>query len=281
MTKNTDKLLLVPSGGLANRMRAVASVYELQRRTGVTLEIVWIKDWALNAPFYEIFKPTELLNIRDASWLDILLYDRPRRRNFHIPRLFQNIIFSRRIDEYEVTPLKQKAFDFDAWAGARGKKYMSCYQEFGNVDNSVYRQLFQPVDEIKNGIKTFTDKFSGHTIGFHIRRTDNAESIAKSPVSLFVEAGRKELQDNPETMIFLATDDEDVKREMAEAFGEHLLTQSGAACRSNTQGISGGLIDMYVLSHTDTIYGSAGSSFSVMASRIGNNRLVILEGGNL
>ncbi len=273
----THNLTFIPSGGLANRMRAVASAYEMCRRTGANLHVVWIKDWALNAPFRDIFLPSGLIDIRDASPLDILLYDRPRKRNMWIPRLFQNIIFRQRIDERQVTPFKQKGFDFDKWVMQETKSWMSCYQDFGDFDNDVYQKLFHPVNEIESAVKQFTDRFGDHPIGFHIRRTDNKESIDKSPLSLFIDAGKKEIADNPDTMIYLATDDEDVKRELISIFGDHIITSRKSAERGNTDGIRGGLADMYTLSRTDIIYGSAGSSFSVMASKIGGNRLVILE----
>ncbi len=274
---STHKLTFIPSGGLANRMRAVASAYEMCRRTGAQLQVIWMKDWALNAPFHDIFQHTDILDIREASLLDIMLYDRPRRRNLWTPRIFQNIIYHQRIDERQVTPFKQKGFDFDGWVMQEKRSWMSCYQDFGSFDNCVYGKLFHPVKEIEDAVRTFTDRFGSHAIGFHVRRTDNKESIDKSPLSLFIEAGKKEIAMNPSTMIFLATDDEGVKKELTDIFGDRIITPRQSADRSSTDGIRGGLVDMYTLARTATIYGSAGSSFSVMASKIGGNRLVILE----
>lgn len=276
MTDNKS-LTFIPSGGLANRMRAVASAYALCRRTGVQLRVVWIKDWALNAPFGEIFRSADSLHVCDATPLDILLYDRPRRRNLWLPHVFQNILFSQRIDERHVTPLKCQGFDFDRWVTRKRKSWMSCYQDFGEFDNAVYRALFRPADCIETAVRQFTDRFSEHTVGFHIRRTDNKESTDKSPTSLFIAAGEKEIALNPSTKIFLATDDEGVKGELSGIFGDRIITADKQADRSGTDGIRGGLTDMYTLSRTDTIYGSAGSSFSVMAAKVGGNRLVILE----
>ncbi len=273
----THKLTFIPSGGLANRMRAVASAYEMCRRTGAHLQVLWIKDWALNAPYHDIFLPSDIIDIKDASPLDIMLYDRPRRHNLWVPRLFQSVIFRQRIDERQVTPFKQKGFDFDRWVMQEERSWMSCYQDFGDFDNSVYATLFHPVDEIENAVKQFTDRFGTYAIGFHIRRTDNKESIDKSPLSLFIEAGKKEIGKNAATKIFLATDDEGVKKEMTGIFGDRIITPQQSADRDSTDGIRGGLTDMYTLARTAVIYGSAGSSFSVMAAKIGGNKLVILE----
>ena len=84
------KITFVPVGGLANRMRAVASAVMLAGKTKSELSIIWFQDWALNAPFYQLFKPVdrEVACLRDASRLDYALLDRPRSKNFHFP-LFQ------------------------------------------------------------------------------------------------------------------------------------------------------------------------------------------------
>ena len=63
-------LLFVPSGGLANRMRAVASAHELCKKVDSTLQVVWFQDWALSAPFHSIFEETPLVAIREATILD-------------------------------------------------------------------------------------------------------------------------------------------------------------------------------------------------------------------
>lgn len=271
-----NSLLFVPSGGLANRMRAVASAYELCRRTGTALRVVWFRDWALRAPFASIFRPTPLVAVREARALDLLTLDRPRRRNLWVPRLCQTVLFDQRIDERQVTPLKQRAFDFDAWAAGH-RSYMSCYQEFGTVPDGVYAQLFRPVEAVERAVDAFAAQFSGHTVGFHIRRTDNRESIERSPLSLFIEAGRREIAAHADTRIFVATDDEPTKEALRREFGDRLLMQQAAADRNSTEGIRGGLVDMFTLARTATIYGSEGSSFSVMAARLGGARLVMLS----
>lgn len=65
-------LLFVPVGGLANRMRAVASAYNLARHTGVNLSVVWFGDWAVNARFCNIFEPVNGLCLRDATFSALL-----------------------------------------------------------------------------------------------------------------------------------------------------------------------------------------------------------------
>lgn len=272
---NTGRLLFVPSGGLANRMRAIASAWNLSRHTGVKLQVVWFRDWALNAPFRDIFEPLPDMSLRDATCIDSLLYDRPRRRNMRLPLLPQRILFDQRIDEWQVTPLKQRGFDFEAWARGRNG-YMSCYQEFGTFDNSVYARLFHPIGAVTERVESFTKQFSAHTVGFHIRRTDSQASIEQSPLELFIEAGDRELATHEDTRFFVATDDEPTKDELRRHFGDRIITADTPAARSSTDGIRGGLADMWTLARTSVIYGSAGSSFSTMAAKVGGNKIVVL-----
>jgi len=64
---------------------------------------------------------------------------------------------------------------------------------------------------------------------------------------------------------------------MRSAFGDRVVTSDHEASRDSVDGIREGLADMWSLSRTQRIYGSAGSSFSVMAARVGGTPLEILE----
>ena len=68
-------LLLVPSGGLANRMRSIVSGHVLAKNIRSDLQVIWFKDWGLNAMFGEIFEPLELIPLREATFIDKLLYE--------------------------------------------------------------------------------------------------------------------------------------------------------------------------------------------------------------
>ena len=274
--KNKSRLLFVPSGGLGNRLRAIVSAVQLSEATGTALRIVWFKDWGMGAEWREIFKPMKHYALREASLLDSLVYDRPRKRNFFVPKLFQNLLFEQRIDEYDVTPLKRKNFDFCAWAKGRNS-YMSCYQDFGAVDNSLYSDLFSPTDEIEQRIARNLEQLGDAPIGIHVRRTDNRAAIERSPIALFFDAMDSIVRDNPAQRFYLATDDEETKNEMLKRYGDALLMSSSKAERGTTEGIKDAVVEMFTLARCREIYGTADSSFSVIASRIGDIPLTILE----
>lgn len=277
------QILFVPSGGLGNRLRAVASAYELHRTTDVPVRVMWFKDWALNARFSEIFSPSPLTDgsfmIEDASPWQYWVYDRPRRHNLFVPGLFQRLCFTHRIDEKCVTSLKEKNFDFCKWASdSRGPLYMSCYQVFGHPQPSIYSQLFKPSESVQSLLDNYLREFGHHTIGLHIRRTDNVESCKMSPISLFEEVVRKEKTLHPETCVFLASDDEAVKARFLHNFPQQVIVARGKAERGTVEGIRQAFAEMLALASCDIIYGSAGSSFSAIASQLkGGTPLKILS----
>lgn len=269
------RLLFVPSGGLANRMRAIASAYTLTQQTDSELQIVWFCNQELNAPFRSIFN-TGALPVREATWTDKICYDRARRKNFYLPALPQRLLFDRRIGELEVTPLKEQGFNFEQWLHGH-HCYMNCYQVFGSFPDSLYKELFQPVREITDTVERNKETFSPHTIGLHIRRTDHTEAARRSPIDLFIKSIKQEIETHDDARFFLATDSNEVKQQLSKLFGQRIITPAEEAKRDSIDGIRGGLADMWTLAATQRIYGSALSSFSPMAASIGGIPLTVID----
>ena len=273
-----NNLLFIPVGGLANRMRAVASAVTLMRRVQGAVSAIWFQDWALNAPFNALFQPLEVdgVTMREATFCDRIVYDRPRKKNLYLPRLFQKLLFTHALYEKSITPLRLQHFDFEKWA-AQGNCYLASYTNFLPYDYDLLRQLFVPQPEIMAMIEQNIQQFSKRTIGLHIRRTDNIASIQQSPLELFLQAVEKELTYDPNTTLFLATDSEEVKAEFLKRYGNQVITAKEKSDRDSIAGIKGGIIDMYTLAKTQKIYGSFQSSFSELAAQLGDIPLEILQ----
>lgn len=273
--KGKGKLTLIPYGGLANRMRAIASAVNMARRTGIKVDIIWFRDWAMEARYDELFKPFAIngVTLHDASWWESYVYDRPRKKNLYIPLLPQKLLFHDVLMEKNMGRMVDSGFDFERWAFGHHNLMPLC-RKFGHFDDygALLRELFCPLDVVMDKVKSYTSFFSGHTIGVHIRRTDSVESIAKSPLEAFVEVMDREIEDCEDTKIFLATDDEPTRKALTARYGSRIITSSRPATRANVDGIRDGLVDMWTLAATDVIYGSVGSSFSVMASDISGNK---------
>lgn len=256
----------------------MASAYCTCRANGSQLGVVWFREWGMKADFRDIFEPwtDDNVTIREANLCDFLVNDRPRRRNLYVPKLMQSVVYDRRIYEDSVSQLRDEDFDFAGWS--RGKRcYMVTCVRFVKIPTAIWSQLFRPVKPVMDAVEANSRLFSSYTIGMHIRRSDNWAAIKQSPTHLFIETGKRELAQHPDLKIFLATDSEQVKDEMRDAFGDRIITSNTPASRESIGGIRDGLIDMYTLSRTNHIYGSWFSSFSRLAARIGNCELTVLS----
>ena len=219
------KITFVPVGGLANRMRAVASAVTLAAKSDSDLSIVWFQDWALNAPFSQLFKPVDrkIACLRDASRLDYALLDRPRSRNFHFPLLFQKLFFKSCLYERSITPLCNRHFDFERWVKEGSCVYMASYTAFQPYDYVWISRLFVPVEEVMEEVENRCRNFSDTMIGMHIRCTVNLASIRQSPIELFYQKLDEEIKEDDKVAIYLATDSEEVMREMKERYGDRIF----------------------------------------------------------
>lgn len=222
-------ITLVPAGGLANRMKAIDAAILLARRVHKRLRIIWIRDAGLNCRFDQLFQPLieaypHEIEVREATWSDCIRYDRPRRKDLWIPRLFQFFLFDRVLSMEETTRCMEQGFDFEQWAGCRHPYLASCVYFY--TDGSPRFSIFHPTDTIVKQKEAICAKqYTRPMIGIHIRRTDNLVSIQESPIELFVEKIEEEItRCNGNCLFYLATDSEYDKNYLRELFGERILT---------------------------------------------------------
>ena len=270
-------ITLVPVGGLANRMKAIDAAVGLAQEANARLHIIWFKDKGLNCRFDQLFRSLELkdVTLKEASWTDKFIFDRPRRKNFHLPRLFQRVLFDDCIYEHEATQRFYRKFDFLSWAQGKNVYIASCVYFHPQTVRPLFR-IFQPIEKIQEQVRTFTDSFSRPTMGIHIRRTDNIASISQSPTELFIEKMREEIGNDEDCQFYVATDSEEEKKRLKDIFGERILTLPRAADRNSIAGMQDALVELYVLSHTRKIMGSMQSSYSETAAQISNIRCELL-----
>lgn len=263
-------ITLVPVGGLANRMKAIDAAYHLAKDCGSKLKVIWFKDKGLNCRFDELFQhPTDsIITIREASFCDLLLEDRPRKKNFFLPWLPEHLKYDACIYEQQATLLFYDHFDYAAWARNRRVYLASCVYFHPQPEEKLFK-LFQPIDSLQQEIAKRCADFNEHTIGIHIRRTDNIASITQSPTELFIKQMEEIVEHQPDTIFYLATDSEAEKLTLKQAFGNHIITSPHAAERHSLSGMQEALIELYMLSRTSKIIGSMQSSYSETAAQIG------------
>lgn len=272
------QVLLVPSGGLGNRMRVLACAVTMMDTLPGRLDVVWFKHSGLNASFSSLFEPIdgERLRMLEGSRLDALWWERPRRNNLFVPRLFQRLLFRDCLYEQRITPLFRQGFDFRAWA-SQGNVYLATYTRFFPYPNATLQRLFVPVPRLRERIDRIRTAFSSHTLGVHVRRTDHVDAIAESPLELFFGKLDAEVDRHADTCIYVASDSEEVKAAMKARYGRRLLCSDKPADRTSQGGIDDGVVELFALSHTDKIYGSYLSSFSDIASELGDVPLEVVR----
>lgn len=257
-----SRIDLLPTGGLCNRMRAIASAIILARELDRDLRIYWVKNYRLNSNFLDLFEPFDqtgvtLFDTHKTPWR----FRTSSLRNLYVPSLlrFGRLHFNRDnagelpgMDLTHVNPRKRILIT----SGYRFR-----------YEPDIYK-LFNPVPTLQKRIDAIAGSFR-NTVGVHIRRTDNLKAIEHSPNSIFIQAMRDELDQDPSVRFYLATDDAATKREFADIFGEKISTLSVDNRRDSWQGMQDALVELYVLSRTKKVFGSYWSSFSHTACNIG------------
>jgi len=271
-------ITLVPVGGLANRMKAIDSAIALAGEANTGLQIIWYKDQGLNCRFDELFQQIHVDNIRlkEASLIDLLVNDRPRKKNFYLPKPFHKVLFNDCIYEADATERFYRGFDFKEWAKQKRVYLASCVYFF-HSDNKKLFDVFTPIAPLQEEICRRSASFNEHTIGIHIRRTDNISSIKESPTELFIEEIKREIEKCKEANFYLASDSEEDKRILTATFGSRIMTSDKPADRNSVSGMQDALIEMYTLAQTTKILGSAKSSYSETAAQISGIDCVILK----
>ena len=136
--------------------------------------------------------------------------------------------------------------------------------ELGNYD------FFKPIPAIQKQIDLIVQSFNKHTIGVHIRRTDQVLSIRYSPTPVFIKEMQQAIVSNPDTLFYVASDDLEEVKNLQSIFGEKIITQASTHFdRQTEEGMQSAVVDLFCLSKTQRIIGSFRSTFSDVAAKMG------------
>lgn len=275
------KILLFPIGGLANRMRAIDSAVNLSKTTKSDLQIYWIKDEGLNCNFNSIWKPIPCL--RDVKGhLPVFLFYLYRRFSF-IKSLLK-ILEKLKILKIFVDEFIGKDENIYSYVKKDSEKFQfiflvirTCEGFYPSHDFQI--ELFQLRPEIEKLVKNEIQQFDKLTIGVHIRRKDNIDSIENSPLELFEEQMEIELEEYPGTKFYIASDDEITKNYFKKSlkWKDKVILSQGSLSRKSQEGIFQAVIEFYSLTRTKKIFGSFYSSFSEIAASFGKIKLEVIN----
>lgn len=264
---------LKPVAGLCNRMRAIDSAIALAHSHSMPVKIYWVSTPNMNCPFYKLFE-----KIPDSN---IILKEYRYTPLKFIPLLFRSnpLVKLLRINKHSFTVFDNKILkQLDISKIDRSTSLIiESYSRF--FDNPNKYNYLRPIPELREKISERTRNFEAHTIGVHVRRTDHVKSIQYSPDELFINRMHQEVNRNPKTTFYLATDSMDVKRKFIAEFGERIMTTSAEASRTSIEGVQEALVELYALSKTKRIFGSYWSSYSHTASELGGIELTSMSTG--
>ena len=240
-------------------MRSIVGAVSLAEILGSQLIVIWVRDESLNAKFSDLFE--------DFS--------------FHIIECKEKTLKYKLI--WHIAKYIYKChFIYDDWITnvARGKEPTSWLPRLKNrnimmvtchdIIMSANYDIFKVNNQLVNTL-TRDIHIDENTIGIHIRRKDNENSIIYSPTYLFVNRINEELKVNPQTKFYLATDDPEEESLFVNEFGERIIVYKKRSLDRNTPiAIQDALIDLYNLSRCKLILGSYYSSFSDVAALWGD-----------
>jgi hypothetical protein len=274
------KVVLIPTSGLANRLRMIATTIKLTRESNKKMVVYWDNNVGLGADFDDLFEriedvPIQKIPLKYKTWIRMTS-------------------FSSKLHGFDEWYLSLFKFDFifrdsmaiQVWHNQmnlqnevnRANRILVCSgQEISYFDVQDYK-LFVPKIILRKRIESISQKFTTNTIGVHIRGTDNGVSKKYSPLNVFIKKMEEEIQHNREVTFFVATDEKKYEKYLLEKFGpERIFYQKKVFGRNITEGIKDAVIDLFCLSKTCKIYGSYFSSFSDVAGRIGNITVEVLK----
>lgn len=272
-------ITIEPLGGLANRMRVIASGIWLKNRLNTDLTVIWNENYELNCPYHQLFEPSTEFNIiaKPTKYRYIKSTHQTKLTDRWRVSVTNNLLgIDYCIQEHDFHQLIWLG-KLDIFQEAKKHKriYIQTCQEFG--DSKLDYSCFKPIPTIVNRIQHITNGYADYTIGVQIRRTDNLSSVQYSPIELFIDAMKSELISYPNTLFFLCSDDLETKRMMISTFGDKIITSEQEADRKSIAGMQDAVTDLYCLSKANKILGSYYSSFAEVAAQLSHTQLQILK----
>lgn len=238
-------ILVEPQSGLCNRMRAVDSGIEMGQRVGQDVRVIWHRNEGLNCAFDALFeKPEGVDEIVEANY-GLGPVGRIARgvsriaregclRATGVPSLYlRDPIPGENLSDHHIEMARQHGISIRTC-----HRFMQRQRAFAQ---------FRPSRKVSDAVAVYEERLA-HSVGVHIRRTDNSETIAHSPIEGFVSIMRKEVARDDKTEFFVAKDSMEALATLKGVFGEAVFFHSkGSVERTKPQAIVDAAIDLYCL----------------------------------
>lgn len=262
-------IIIEPCAGLGNRLLALTSAYELSRKLDRKLVVIWKREAGCNICSGDLFTFTDM-QVIDISENGFKNEPLATLKGNSIKKKYRGMA-ERFVECDEVEDWKHEGGYEKVEQMVRGAQviYIKSYTNLCEITADSFAFLAPSPAVTERGKKVF-DRISSGTVGVHIRRTDHADAIANSPLTLFVERMKAEAQ-KENTSFYVTTDDASVLAEIGKHFPEERLIvyEDKVLDRDSTVGIQDAFVDMLCLSRCCKIIGSYRSTFSLIPSVMG------------
>lgn len=265
-------IYIYPIGGLCNRIRVINSGYYLAKKLNQDFTVIWdtSKNSGMTVPAEKIMifpSDVKVIKCGDDGAFANIEYRLFRRFKYNNCDLIINDDSTLRLHSEE---------EILATLSPNKNIYAKTCFNLINVD---YHSACMPsaevtakFDRVKNQLNIGRD-----TIGIHIRRTDQKDSINGSPTFLFENRINEILKSNPNQVFYLATDDADEERCLLQKYPQNIkVFKEKNIDRYAVEGQMDAYVELLCLAECSQIWGSYLSSYSLVASQIGESELTVL-----
>lgn len=274
-------IIIEPCAGLGNRFIGLASAYHAAKELNQELVVIWKSETVLGAAMDKLFSLPDSIKTEQIAEYGYKLDFFGQIRGNNIKKKYRKMA-----DEFFECDDIMNLYNEKGCEGVKAlfdshkSIYIKATNPFWNIFDIEGAFDFIKPSKIVTDRKDMVlqDARDKKLVSVHIRRTDHIESIKNSPLELFVEKMQSELAGDPDTYFYLATDDTGVEKELKEIFGQRIITfENKSLKRDDEQGIIDAYVEMLCLASGTKILGSFNSTFSLMASKIGNIPLIVVK----
>lgn len=290
-------LYLQPRTGFCSRMLVLNEAYLMAKECNARLVIIWKQTADCNCEYYMAFDKSQFSDIDCQVWQTFEMSDfkgylkkGQMSSVFHclgqVVPWIKSVTLRRKYEKLKGQFYPYEERDRSVQAGY-AKQMEATLKEGKDVYCMAYEGLtgyegenFYNLEAIKigQGVIEEAKAITGEQeyVSVHIRRTDHVVAIANSKTDDFVEKMQEELDRNPDTRFFLATDDMTEEERIISIFGDRIIVQKNKDLRrSSLEGMHCSLIDLMCLAGGKYVIGSQRSIFSKVSAQLNNIPLYI------
>jgi len=268
------------TSGMGNRLRPLSSCYAISKKSGRQLKAYWdnITTNGCLARFDELFEnDLDVLSLEDLSNLDDCLLLTESGHGGHG--------IDREVTKFGRTTLKELSLKnpyrhYESFSYDDKQKNVIIYHNnfLPTVDKKDCAEFLinlKPIKKVQQKIDHYVGELglNKNVIGVHARGTDFG-----APLTLYVNAIKKLLEQNPKQKIFLSTEDPDYENVICDLFSDSIILRKKenyivkkdskkewndhTSFAITTEVAQEGLEDIYLLAHTNILIYHPLSSFA-------------------